>query len=118
MTEWDLGPASSLRESGDFLTGEAYDVPILVVKGWDGQVRAFVNRCLHQSVKLEWDAKGNCDSVLECPFHGWTYDFEGRNLSPGWGEEMKLYALSVREHEDRLLVSVTDAARQLAKGIQ
>ena len=117
MSEWDVGPSSALKEVGDFLTFKVFEVPILVVKAWDGQCRAFINLCRHHKVKLEWDEKGHCESILECPFHGWTYSFYGENLSPGLGEEMKLHALPIREYQSRLFVRVNESDRNLCRGI-
>ena len=50
---------------------------ILVVRGWDGRVRAFHNMCSHRGNKLVWDTGGSCQAVA-CKFHGWTYNLEGR----------------------------------------
>ncbi|MGH9273718.1 MAG: aromatic ring-hydroxylating oxygenase subunit alpha, partial [Acidimicrobiales bacterium] len=50
-------------------------VPIVVVRGADGEVRGFVNICRHRAhpVVLE----DQCRNTLQCHYHGWTYDLDG-----------------------------------------
>ena len=111
--DWDVGAVDSLKGPGDFLTFEADSVPILVIRDWQGCNRAFINICRHQNVQLEWDVSGRCNTVITCPFHGWTYGFDGVNLSPGFGEDAKLHPLRLREEGDRLWVSVPKEAAEL-----
>jgi hypothetical protein len=42
-------------------------------------VRALDNRCAHRQVKLSLGEVGGCN--LTCPYHGWTYDGDGRLVS-------------------------------------
>jgi phenylpropionate dioxygenase-like ring-hydroxylating dioxygenase large terminal subunit len=68
--------AGELSEPGDRVLFDAAGPPILVVRGEDGVLRAFLNMCTHRGAKLV----SNCDRTkrLLCPFHGWTFDLEGR----------------------------------------
>ena len=111
--DWDVGAVEALRKPGDFLTFDAGAVPILVIRDWQGCNRAFINICRHQNIKLEWDAVGRFETVVTCPFHGWTYGFDGANLSPGFETDANLHPLSLREEGDRILVSVPEGASEL-----
>ena len=109
MVRSDVCEESKLSEAGDFFTSLLHGVPVLVVKDWSGRIRAFVNECQHQKIQLEWDESGRCGGVFTCPFHGWTYDLEGRNLSPGFGPDSNLEPLPVEVTNGRVIVSLTQA---------
>ncbi len=49
---------------------------LVLFRGEDGSVRAFHDVCVHRgtSLALGW----RDDGCLVCPFHGWTYDGDGR----------------------------------------
>lgn len=49
---------------------------VLVVRGQDGELRAFHNVCTHRGNKLEWKEGGKCKGFA-CNFHGWTFDTQG-----------------------------------------
>ncbi len=64
--EWlCVGRADTLAETGDYLTAQIDDQPIVVLRGADGALRAFSNVCLHRmSVLLE--GRGNVRRIV-CP---------------------------------------------------
>jgi phenylpropionate dioxygenase-like ring-hydroxylating dioxygenase large terminal subunit len=64
-----------LGEPGDALPGWAGRVPVVIVKGEDGEERAFVNVCRHRGSVVVEEA-GN-RKTLQCPYHAWTYDLDG-----------------------------------------
>jgi len=69
-------PAAALPEAGSYVAREAAGVPLLVVRGADGKVRAFRNACRHRGMQI---ASGSgCARALVCRYHGWTYDLDGR----------------------------------------
>jgi phenylpropionate dioxygenase-like ring-hydroxylating dioxygenase large terminal subunit len=51
--------------------------PVLVVRGTDGELRAFLNVCRHRGNRLCRADKGNAASFT-CAYHGWTYRNDGR----------------------------------------
>jgi phenylpropionate dioxygenase-like ring-hydroxylating dioxygenase large terminal subunit len=67
-----------LPEPGDAVEYEILDQSVLVLRGDDGEVRAFQNACRHRGVKLV-EGTASCASGLTCPFHGWCYGQDGRN---------------------------------------
>ena len=69
------GPLDYVRRSGDYMTTTVGSVPVVVVRGDDGQLRAFVNLCRHRySVLVEGHGSRK---VLQCPYHAWTYRLNG-----------------------------------------
>jgi phenylpropionate dioxygenase-like ring-hydroxylating dioxygenase large terminal subunit len=69
-------PSAALPEAGSYVAREAAGVPVLVVRGRDGRVRAFRNACRHRGTPLVEGA--GCAQALVCPYHGWAYRLDGR----------------------------------------
>jgi phenylpropionate dioxygenase-like ring-hydroxylating dioxygenase large terminal subunit len=72
--------SAQLRKPGDFVTHDDTGQPILVVRGTDGVLRAFLNVCRHRSAAVETRACGEGKRAFVCPYHGWAYDLTGRLL--------------------------------------
>ncbi|ANM31014.1 hypothetical protein ABI59_17720 [Acidobacteria bacterium Mor1] len=67
---------SQFSEPGSFVTTEIAGVPVLMIRGKDGEVRAFKNVCRHRGTLLESEVSG-CRSRFQCPYHAWTYMLDG-----------------------------------------
>ena len=61
---------------GDFVRAGVLGAPALVVRGTDGQLRAFLNVCRHRGATVELRPAGRCERFV-CPYHAWTYDTDG-----------------------------------------
>lgn len=72
-----VGDLSQLRSPGDYVTETIGTEPVMVVRGRDGTLRAFVNVCPHRASTLV-EGSGNCGRALVCPYHGWTFYLDGR----------------------------------------
>ena len=70
------GLSGDLARPGDVMLFEAAGTEILLVRGHDGAVRAFLNLCRHRGARLVGDCAPR--QRLTCPFHSWTYDLDGR----------------------------------------
>ncbi|HWE44787.1 MAG TPA: aromatic ring-hydroxylating dioxygenase subunit alpha, partial [Caulobacteraceae bacterium] len=76
---WRLvGHESMLKDAGDYLTDLVGGAPVIVVRGADGEIRAFHNVCRHRAGPLATDYSGNCGKELTCKYHGWRYALDGR----------------------------------------
>jgi len=76
-TTWQVvGRTDQVRDKGNFLTADAAGEPIVVVRGEDGQLRAFYNVCRHHAAAVVTEAQG-CAKQFRCPYHGWTYGIDG-----------------------------------------
>jgi phenylpropionate dioxygenase-like ring-hydroxylating dioxygenase large terminal subunit len=64
--------------AGDAVEYEILDQSVVVLRGDDGEVRAFHNVCRHRGVKL-LQGRGTLTSGFTCPFHGWCYGLDGAN---------------------------------------
>ncbi len=83
MKVWNLlGRADRIPEPGDYFTVKYVGVPIIFVRGDDGEVHAYSNSCRHRGTRIA-DGEGNCRSFV-CPYHGWAYGRDGALLAaPG-----------------------------------
>ena len=68
-------PSAALKTPGDYIARPAASTPLIVVRGNDGQVRAFKNACRHRGAELV-EGKG-CAGAFVCPYHGWSYGLDG-----------------------------------------
>jgi choline monooxygenase len=71
-----VGRRELVAKPGQFLTADVAGEPILVVRGEDGTLRAFVNVCRHRAARVCTDECGTV-TKLRCRYHGWTYDLAG-----------------------------------------
>ena len=80
------GLSGDLPNNGDRLIFDAAGPSIIVSRGKDGIVRAFLNMCTHRGAKLieetePWTGSGK---KVSCPFHAWTFDTSGNLIGqPG-----------------------------------
>ena len=70
-----MGFARDWPEPGNYSTDDHAGVPILISRGRDGVLRAFLNVCRHRGAKVV-DGCGKA-RVFSCPYHAWTYDLAG-----------------------------------------
>ncbi len=77
------GRVEDVPNPGDFVTYDICDDSVIIMRGEDGQLRAFHNVCIHRGRKLidtppgKRNAHGNKTSIV-CGYHGWTYGLEGQ----------------------------------------
>jgi phenylpropionate dioxygenase-like ring-hydroxylating dioxygenase large terminal subunit/AcrR family transcriptional regulator len=82
LTSWQIvGHQSEVPETGDYMTFEFFGRRGFVVRGKDGELRAFHNVCAHRAHAVVSGDRGRCATHLTCMYHGWTYHLDGRNRS-------------------------------------
>ncbi|GLS29125.1 Rieske 2Fe-2S family protein [Mesorhizobium albiziae] len=72
-----VGHDCEIAKAGGFFTVQIGDYPVVVVRGRDGQIRAFHNSCRHRGSRVCTTDKGT-SARLVCPYHQWTYDLDGK----------------------------------------
>jgi anthranilate 1,2-dioxygenase large subunit len=70
---------AELPNPGDFVTTRIGDTPVLVNRDRDGEIHAFVNRCMHRGTLLRRERQGNAGDHI-CVYHQWCYDLDGKLL--------------------------------------
>ncbi|WPZ33999.1 aromatic ring-hydroxylating dioxygenase subunit alpha [Thalassobaculum sp. OXR-137] len=74
-----VGHDCELAKPGCYLTVQVGAYPVIVIRGADGEIRAFHNACRHRGSRLCSAEKGAV-AKLVCPYHQWTYELDGRLL--------------------------------------
>jgi len=80
----NVGRAERLPRTGSYFTRElaVADTSLILVRGKDGQIRAFHNICRHRGNKLVWndfpaeETAGTCRQFT-CKYHAWRYGLDG-----------------------------------------
>jgi phenylpropionate dioxygenase-like ring-hydroxylating dioxygenase large terminal subunit len=72
-----LAFTAEMPAPGDHKAFDVLDLPILLSRGKDGRVRAFLNVCSHRGAPVAAEGLGNC-ARFTCKYHGWTYGLDGR----------------------------------------
>ena len=70
-------PSAALPQNGSYIARNASKTPLLVVRGEDGGVRAFINACRHRGMQVA-NGSGCKKKAFVCPYHAWTYSLEGK----------------------------------------
>jgi Rieske 2Fe-2S family protein len=78
---WFLaGHESQVPEAGDFFVTRMANELAIVVRGSDGNVKAFANVCRHRGSLVCLQQSGSAKK-FECPYHGWMYDIDGNLIA-------------------------------------
>jgi phenylpropionate dioxygenase-like ring-hydroxylating dioxygenase large terminal subunit len=70
-------PSAALPQNGSYIARNASKTPLLVVRGEDGEVRAFINACRHRGMQVA-NGSGCKKKAFVCPYNAWTYSLEGK----------------------------------------
>jgi phenylpropionate dioxygenase-like ring-hydroxylating dioxygenase large terminal subunit len=69
--------SSELPKDNTHRAMNVIDTPVLITRGKDSKVRAFLNICRHRGSKICEEGTGKKRNFV-CPYHAWTYDHEGK----------------------------------------
>lgn len=90
---------------------------LAIFRGKDGQPVALRDRCLHRNSRL---SPGKvCHGTLQCPYHGWVYDQDGRVIAvPAEGELFQPHPLrqakgyATQEQDGYVYVRLADVSNE------
>ena len=113
---------SEIREPGEWRSLEYLGESVIVIRGDDGEVRAFSNVCRHRGSRIV-DGHGGCAKVLTCPYHAWSYSREGklvgvphRSEYPGLQtDKLSLVPIAVENWRGFLFVTIEPGAPSVAE---
>jgi Rieske 2Fe-2S family protein len=69
------GHDCEIAKPGSWFTMQVGAYPVVVLR--DGVVRAFHNTCRHRGSRVCTADRGTAGKLV-CPYHGWTYDLDGK----------------------------------------
>jgi Rieske 2Fe-2S family protein len=125
--QWVLvGHQSQIENAGDYFVSEVASSSdsgatgrgpesLIIIRDKDGKVRGFYNVCRHRGTRLKEDACGHA-SVIQCPYHAWTYGLDGRLVGaphmdevPGFDKaDYSLHAVNLGLWEGFIFVNLAD----------
>jgi Rieske 2Fe-2S family protein len=70
--------SADLAKPGAFSKVQVGRESVLVIRGRDGALRAFLNVCRHRGAQLCTEPSGEVKRNLQCPYHAWTYGLDGQ----------------------------------------
>ena len=73
-----VGREDEIPGPGDAIVREVADESLIVVRGEDGDIRAFYNVCRHRGTRLLDSTEVCVGRRIQCPYHAWSYDPQGR----------------------------------------
>ena len=86
---------SQIPGAGDYVTFELGSDSVIVLRERGGVIRALRNVCRHRGTRL-LEGAGRCHGRITCPYHGWTYRYDGSLLATPAKESFP--SLNLREH--------------------
>lgn len=115
-----VAAVSDLAKPGDFLTFDLLETPILV-RNFNGELRAFLNVCPHRHSQLTDKPCGNTPQ-LRCQYHGWEFRADGHTaripdaqaFRPWDRENSCLRRFAVDTCGDLVFVRLSDTGMSLA----
>ncbi len=126
---WQLvGHAAQVAAPGDHALAGIAGVPLVIVRGDDGTLRALHNVCRHRAGPLA-DCNGSGATQFTCRYHGWRYALDGRLLgAPDMGRAQDFDVAAIRLPQARvaswqglLFAALDDAAppfEEVVEGIE
>ena len=70
--------SAEIGQPGSFRVVPVGRESVLIIRGHDGALRAFLNVCRHRGSRLCAEESGQVRRNLRCGYHAWTYDLDGR----------------------------------------
>ncbi|MCY3878360.1 MAG: aromatic ring-hydroxylating dioxygenase subunit alpha [Rhodobacteraceae bacterium] len=117
-----VGIGNDIPQPGDAMPVDFAGMPLLLIRGHDGDIRVFQNTCRHRGMILI-EEKCNLRGTIRCPYHSWCYNIDGSLRAtphvggPGMNfdqhiDRKKLGLFAVRSHvwRDIIFVNVSDRA--------
>ncbi|GAB3455905.1 aromatic ring-hydroxylating dioxygenase subunit alpha [Streptomonospora sediminis] len=118
--------SADLHRPGAFRTATVGRESVLFTRNRSGTVRAFLNVCRHRGAQVCTAESGEVRRSLQCPYHAWTYDLDGRLVAaPNMShmpdisrEERGLIGVHVREWLGYVWVCLADEPPSFAATVQ
>ena len=116
-----VGRVEDVLRIGDYFSCDVLDQPLVIVRNQAGELRAFYNVCPHRAAVVA-QGRGNRRS-LQCKYHGWTYNLDGKLLRApefegvkNWNpQDVCLHPVSVQAWGPWVFVNLDPSAPPMSK---
>jgi len=75
-----IGFGKDIPNKGDAKPINFVDMPLLMVRGLNGEINVFQNTCRHRGMILV-EKPTNITGKIRCPYHSWSYSLDGELLA-------------------------------------
>ena len=106
---------SEVADPGTYAVTTVEGEPAIVIRGRDRELRAFHNVCKHRGSELVQELSG-CVVRLQCPYHAWIYDLDGKLVRAKHTETLEDFELGERFGLTPIEVAVADEVVHLRVG--
>jgi Rieske 2Fe-2S family protein len=115
--QWQyVGRAQDVPAPGRFVRVTVGNENVIVVRGRDQRLRAFLNVCRHRGATLCAAESGDAGRSIRCAYHAWTYRLDGSLMSaPNWStmaaankDDLGLHSVHLAEFHGLVWVSLAD----------
>jgi len=83
-----VGCVPEVADVGRLLVRRVGQRSVIVVRGADGKVRAFLNSCRHRGTELA-EADCSVNGTIRCPYHRWGYGLDGQLRATPFFDEVE-----------------------------
>jgi Rieske 2Fe-2S family protein len=81
LPSWQFaGHAARIPNVGDYFLFKTVGESVILARGRDDEIHAFINVCRHRGSRVCLADEGNAKAFV-CPYHAWTYGLDGTLLS-------------------------------------
>jgi len=119
--QWVLvGHESQLATGGDYFVADVAEESLIIVRDKRGEIHGFYNVCRHRGSRLIEKSNGHLSAGIQCPYHAWTYAFDGRLLGAPHMDDLSgfekadypLHRVNLGLWEGFIFVNLGDASTQ------
>jgi len=116
------GRAEECASAGQYFVREINGRNIVVTRNERGEPKAFHNVCRHRGTRLCAETTGQLPGSIQCPYHAWTYDLDGRLIGAPHMDEVPhfqkadypLHAVHAGEWDGHLFLNLDGDPEPLA----
>jgi len=115
------GRSEEIARPGQFVVRELNGHNVIVTRSTAGRAVAFHNVCRHRGTRLCTEPAGQFAGSIQCPYHAWTYDLEGRLIGAPHMDEVPhfrkpdypLHAVRAEEWDGHVFLNVEERGPSL-----
>ena len=115
------GRAQEAERPGQYFVREFNGRNIVVTRNAAGEIRAFHNVCRHRGTRICDASAGQFAGSIQCPYHAWTYDLDGRLIGAPHMHEVPhfkktdypLLEVGAAEWDGHVFLNLSDRAEPL-----
>src|SRR5262249_35872857 len=116
------GRSEDAQKPGQYFVREINGYNIVVSRNTAGAIRAFHNVCRHRGTRIFPETAGQLSGSIQCPYHAWTYDLDGRLIGAPHMDEVPhfqkadfpLLAVHADEWDGHVFLNLDAAPRSLS----